>query len=170
MFKRFHCFIILFSFLLSCAPAKNKATQATNSLSATELLPFGRFRLTSEKNLELISSAVHFGFSFEGTECRIFASLSNENSHNYLQYEMDGVYQKRMKLQGGSKEPILLTATTSGMHTVWIYKATEAHTGPIFIQKVEGHNLQSIANRRLPLVEFIGNSITCGAAADPSEI
>src|SRR6186713_1113335 len=170
MFKHFHCFIILFSFLLSCAPAKNRVTKTTNSLAATELLPFGRFRLTDERNLELISSAVHFGFSFEGAECRIFASLSDANAHNYLQYEMDGVYQKRIKIQGGSNEPILLTASNGGRHTVWIYKATEAHTGPIFIQKVEGNSLQIIPNPALPLIEFIGNSITCGAAADPSEV
>ena len=170
MFKHFHCFIILFSFLLSCAPAKNRVTQTTNSLAATELLPFGRFRLTDERNLELISSAVHFGFSFEGAECRIFASLSDANAHNYLQYEMDGSYQKRIKIQGGSNEPILLTASNGGRHTVWIYKATEAHTGPIFIQKIEGNSLQIIPNPALPLIEFIGNSITCGAAADPSEV
>jgi len=56
------------------------------------------------------------------------------------------------------------------MHTVWIYKATEATTGPIFIEKIMGRNLQPLKRPDAPLIEFIGNSITCGAAADPSEV
>lgn len=56
------------------------------------------------------------------------------------------------------------------VHTVWIYKATEAATGPIFIEKIIAHNISALKNPDRPLIEFIGNSITCGAAADPSEI
>jgi lysophospholipase L1-like esterase len=83
---------------------------------------------------------------------------------------MDGVYQKRLKISKGNSPAIVLTAGADGKHTVWIYKATEAQTGPIFIQKVEGKNIRSISPASAPLIEFIGNSITCGAAADPSEV
>ena len=118
----------------------------------------------------MISSAMHVGFSFDGNECRIVASIPNAAGHNYLQYELDGVYQKRIKVSGNSKEPILITSPTAGTHTVWLYKATEAHTGPIVIEKVTATHIKPLQEAKAPLIEFIGNSITCGAAADPSEV
>ena len=126
--------------------------------------------MTLEQNVELIGSAVHIGFSFEGNECRIFASIPRLASHNYLQYELDGEYQKRIKISGNSRLPIVLTAQKGGTHTVWVYKATEAHTGAIVVQKITGKNVKALPTPSAPLIEFIGNSITCGAAADASEL
>jgi hypothetical protein len=57
-----------------------------------------------------------------------------------------------------------------GRQTVWVYKATEAHTGAIVIQNVVGKNIVALQKPEAPLIEFIGNSITCGAAADASEV
>lgn len=170
MITKFYHILIAFCFFnLSCSTPKN-AIQSTNLLPANALKPVGRFELNNQQELELISSAVHFGFSFEGTQCQLYATISNSTGHNYLQYELDGVYQKRIRIEGNVNSPITLTAATVGKHTVWIYKATEAHTGPIFIQKITGQNIKSLAKSSAPLIEFIGNSITCGAAADPSEV
>ncbi|GGF27806.1 SGNH/GDSL hydrolase family protein [Hymenobacter cavernae] len=164
-----HCLLITFSALtLGFAPPR-VVPKVTDVLPAAALQPYGRTLLNKEQ-LELISSAVHFGFSFEGTECQIFASLPNTQGHNYLQYELDGVYQKRLKVTGNSKEPITITAPGAGKHTVWVYKATEAHTGAIAIQKITGQKVKAMPNSKAPLIEFIGNSITCGAAMDPSEV
>src|SRR6478672_10279490 len=135
-------------------------------LPATALKPYGRYFIDQQDNLELISSAVHFGFSFAGKECTIYASINDPSGHNYLQYELDGVYQKRLKIMGGSEQQIKLTSDNDGPHTVWVYKATEAHTGAINIQKITGKNLKVLEPSNAPLIEFIGNSITCGAAAD----
>ena len=164
-------FLILFvcAFCLSCTSAKKKAGETT-TLPATGLKPYGRFVINQDQRLEMISSAMHFGFSFEGTQCQIVASIPNANGHNYLQYELDGVYQKRIKIVGNADQPIGITAPTGGRHRVWVYKATEAHTGPIFIQKIIGNKLKPLQEPNRPLIEFIGNSITCGAAADPSEV
>jgi lysophospholipase L1-like esterase len=153
----------------SCASPKTNRTDS-NSLTPAALNVYGRYSINNEKGLELISSAVHFGFSFSGTECSIIASIPDKQGHNYLQYELDGVYQKRIKITGSSTGPISIKAPTAGLHTVWIYKATEAHTGGIFIQKITGKNLKALKKPKTPLIEFIGNSITCGAAADASEV
>lgn len=161
-------FLISICLIISCTSTKNRNTN-TDVLAAKDLLPYGRSLITNEK-LELISSAVHFGFSFDGNECAVYASVPESMDHNYLQYELDGVYQKRIKISKDEKGPVRLTAANSGKHTVWIYKATEATTGPIFIEKIEGRNLKAVQNTNAPLIEFIGNSITCGAAADASEI
>ncbi|GGA81566.1 endoglucanase [Puia dinghuensis] len=138
-------------------------------LPAPALHPFGRWLLTDSQQVELIGSAVHFGFRFSGSECRLYAYCKEPGGHNYLQYEIDGVYQGRVRIEGGNRKPVVIKAASPGTHTVWVYKATEATTGPVFIGKVEGHGLQALQEPDAPLIEFIGNSITCGALADPSE-
>ena len=163
---RIHLFVPIFCFVIAVNSYAQKNVGKT-SLQARDLLPYGRADI-ADNRLELISSAVHFGFSFEGNECKLYASVPMD--HNYLQYELDGVYQKRIKISRDEKEPVVLKAKNKGRHTIWIYKATEATTGPVFIEKVTGTNLRVIPNSGAPLIEFIGNSITCGADADTSDM
>jgi hypothetical protein len=162
-------FLSFYIFLLGCATSRSVSNQQ-DQLSAKALFPFGRNQINNDQKLELISSAAHFGFSFEGTECRITASLPAWLNHNYLQYELDGIYQKRLRVSSRPGEPIVITAPNEGKHTVWIYKATEAHTGPVYINEVRANKIKALQRPSAPLIEFIGNSITCGAAADPSEV
>jgi GDSL-like Lipase/Acylhydrolase family/Carbohydrate esterase 2 N-terminal len=169
MIFKFKYFLPVIAFALSGCLFSKTAEETNNVLPAKDLLPYGRSLLVNDR-LELISSAVHFGFSFEGKSCEIFDSLPEWMDHNYLQYELDGVYQKRIRISKAAKEPVRLTVASEGHHTIWIYKATEAITGPVYIQKITGKNLKSLPNSNAPLIEFIGNSITCGAAADPSEV
>jgi lysophospholipase L1-like esterase len=157
--------VLLFS---GCAPVKR--VQTAGVLPASEIIGYGRFAFHKIEGLEMISSAMHFGFTFEGTQCTLYASLSWPGAHNYIQYEMDGVYGKRLRIEGTSSKPLVITAPNDGKHIVWIYKATEAHTGPVFIQKIVAKKIDYLVKPPLRLIEFIGNSITCGAAADPSEV
>ncbi|HKG68159.1 MAG TPA: hypothetical protein VKA92_04780, partial [Segetibacter sp.] len=110
MVVKYNRLVIIFCVLcLSCTSTKIN-TKTTDILQATALKPFGRYIINKEQNVELISSAVHVGFSFEGNECRIFASIPCLAGHNYLQYELDGEYQKRIKISGNSRLPVVLTA------------------------------------------------------------
>lgn len=143
--------------------------QTADTLSAIQLQPIGRTYLNQQQQLELITSAAHFGCSFTGTTCTVFVTADNPNGYNYLQYELDGVYQKRIRVEGNAKAPIVITAPKAGKHTLWIYKATEAHTGALVFTKIAAPHLQPLAIQKKPLIEFIGNSITCGAASDASE-
>jgi lysophospholipase L1-like esterase len=140
-----------------------------DTLPASSIQPYGRFLITNG-DIELIGSAVHFGFSFTGNECQVDAYLNDDSAHNYLQYELDGVYQHRIRIPGNMRQPAVIKAAGEGTHMVWIYKATEAQTGPVFISKITGRDVRPLAPTDAPLIEFIGNSITCGAAADPSEV
>ena len=153
------------TFLHSSSIAASKDT-----LKAASIRPYGRYIQNSNGNLELISSAVYFGFRFTGPYCSILASLSDPAAHNYLQFTVDGIYFRRMKVSGNLSRSYNIDGLGKGEHTVWIYKATEATTGPIFIQKIVGHNIIPLTVPNRPLIEFIGNSITCGAQADPSEV
>ena len=160
------CLVVFFGNLLT----ETVFATVHDTLTASNLHPYGRNWKSANGNLELISSAVHFGFQFEGKTCTIYANINKGNGHNYLQYTLDGIYQKRLKIMGDTLRPISIGGLTNRKHTIWIYKATEAHTGPVFIEKIIANHILAINNLRRPLVEFIGNSITCGAAADPSEI
>jgi hypothetical protein len=168
MKSRFYYFLFVCLLSVGCfSGSRNSAGK--NVLAASSLQPYGRSKMNMEK-LELISSGVHFGFSFEGRECQVAVSLANPALHSYIQYELDGVYQKRIRVEGSSHDPVVLTAPTEGSHTLWIYKATEAATGPVFIEKISGKNLKPLPQPEKSLIEFIGNSITCGAAADASDV
>ncbi len=158
--------------LQSCTSQKPVATQSRaqtfTELNAEQLKPFGRFALSNGK-LEMVSTAMHFGFTFEGNECLINAEVQ-PGTHNYLQYEIDGKYIGRIRVDANNNSPIFIRTVGNGKHTLWMYKATEAHSGPIYITKVSGKNIVALERSSAPLIEFIGNSITCGAAADPSEV
>ncbi len=140
-----------------------------DTLWSKALHPIGRFVQHTNGGLELISSAVHFGFRFSGASCTLYAYISDPTAHNYLQYTVDDIYYRRIKITGDKKQ-YNIVGLGKGIHTIWIYKATEAATGPIFIEKISGQDIVPLKVADLPLIEFIGNSITCGAAADPSEI
>lgn len=159
--------------LLGCSASRSKDGKKEDVLEAADLLPYGRTITSESGGLELISSAAHFSFSFEGNACWVSAAVPHLGNHNYLQYEVDGVYQKKVRIEGSKAEPFEIGAVGPGPHKVTIYKATEAHTGPVFIRSVTGRTgtrVRSLAPSSAPLIEFIGNSITCGAAADPSVV
>jgi len=160
--------ILVFSMLVTNR-ATSSHTKSKNQLSAEQLKPLGRFDI-NQGRLELIGSAVHFGVSFEGKQCLVLASLAEWQDHNYIQYELDGVYQKKIRVKGGGTDSLMIQAASGGKHILWLYKATEAHTGPVFIHKLLAQNVKSLSVAKKPLIEFIGNSITCGAASDPSDV
>lgn len=150
----------------SCAVSKSSGT--TGALAARDLEVYGRHYLNDNQELALVSSAAHFGFSFRGNVCSLYVSLPAGSSHNYLQYELNGKYQKRVRIDGS--QPLVIRTGGTGRQELWIYKATEAHTGDILIQSVSADGARSLESRSPVLIEFIGNSITCGAAADTSEV
>ncbi|MBC3538732.1 GDSL-type esterase/lipase family protein [Rufibacter sediminis] len=155
---------------IGCTTLKrNDNPAAGQELSAASLQPLGRYLVNKDQNLELLSSAAHVGFRFEGTQVQVIASAPYAGGHSYLQYEVDGMYQKRVRVTG-QQDTLVITAPAAGKHTVWVYKTTEAHSGPLVLHKITGTNLAALPAPKLPLIEFIGNSITCGAAADPSEV
>lgn len=163
----------LFAYLgicLICLGGLKTFAVPKDTLFAVSLHPYGRYLKNSRGDVELISSAVYFGFRFKGTACSLYAYYPDPGGHNYLQYSLDGVYQKRIKISGNVHSPLLIAALGKGPHIIWIYKATEAQTGPVFIEKIVAQDITALKIPDLPLIEFIGNSITCGAAADPSEI
>ncbi|MGZ5287580.1 MAG: SGNH/GDSL hydrolase family protein, partial [Flavisolibacter sp.] len=158
----------LFLFFFFSACVSTSKLQVNSTLPAESIIPIGRTELEAGK-LELISSGAYFGFTFQGKSCSLYVSIPSWLERNYIQYTIDGKYGERIQLTKDTL-PVVITAGSNGWHEVWIYKTTEAHTGGVLVNKIVAPNIRSIQPEVKPLMEFIGNSITCGAAADPSAI
>jgi len=141
----------------------------SKTLAATTLKPIGRTVLRNDK-LVLISSGAHFGVGFEGKTCKVYLSLRKKTIYNYIQYSLDGVYGGKIKINGSVLEPLVITANNEGYHRLWLYKATEPYSGEIMVIKIDADNVAALPVTPMPVIEFIGNSITCGAQADASVI
>jgi len=163
-----YIFLLVSILALQCGGSKKQ--QQVDRIPGSSLEAYGRYQIIANKELELISSGVHFSFSFQGKDCKLLYSLPDKNNHSYLQYEIDDKYQRRIRIEGNSKTPLLIDAGHDGKHTVTIYKTTEATSGSIIIEGIEAASVKSVPPARLPLIEFIGNSITCGAAADTADM
>ena len=72
-------FVVFYLILFSVNSAISFAASG-DTLWAPSLHPYGRYAKTANGDLELISSAVHFGFRFTGTNCKVFAYISDLNS------------------------------------------------------------------------------------------
>jgi hypothetical protein len=106
-YKFIHSAFILF--LLCCDCSFQKKAASNNVLPLHHFFLLEDMHGMKKKDLELISSAINFGFSFSGTECKVFAYLTDTTAHNYLQYELDGVYQKRIRSLE-TKKTLVITA------------------------------------------------------------
>jgi lysophospholipase L1-like esterase len=165
-------FIKLFSLLMiisACSTSKVK--NAIPYIDGHELISYGRTIHHEEKGLELITPASHTGVSFTGKQCTIVGAAGWKEGYNFLQYELDGILQnKKLKFTSESPTSVIIEAPTDGKHTLWLYKMTEAHSGPIYILNIEALDIKPIKKDLKKSIEFIGNSITCGAAADFSDL
>jgi Carbohydrate esterase 2 N-terminal len=154
------------SMMLVVGLAGCSAPVPIESLPGSALVVYGR-GLVNNGGMELIGSASHVGVSFTGQRCEVDVLVPGEAVHNYVQYELDGVYGKKLRVAG--RQTVVIEAPGVGVHTLWLYKAGEAMSGPVLIERVRGESLKALKRSEGPVIEFIGNSITCGAMSDTSE-
>src|SRR5688572_29910567 len=95
-------FVALAVSCILCFCAVSKRGSERDTLTVGELSVYGRYYFNDRQQLALVSSAVHFGFSFEGKACSLYVSLPGASGHNYLQYELNGQYIKRIRIDGNS--------------------------------------------------------------------
>ena len=66
--------VIALILIIRCSSTHPRGTHL-NLLEANNLKPVGRFLFKKNNQLELIGTAVHFGFRFSGNNCTIIASI-----------------------------------------------------------------------------------------------
>jgi lysophospholipase L1-like esterase len=131
----------------------------------------GRIDFTNPKLPRFWQPGVYITAKFVGTSCEII--LNDEvlwgTKHNYLEMVVDG---KPVRLQTRSKHDTINIAQnlSAGFHTLTICKNTEANIGYLELVGIRCKQLVKPANKPFRKIEFIGNSITCGAGSDLSAI
>ena len=90
-------------------------------------------------------------------------------NHNYLEVVVDG---KAIRLQTKAKRDTIKVAEnlSTGEHTLVICKNTEANIGYLELVGIRCRQLIKPLPKPVRKIEFIGNSITCGAGSDLSVI
>ena len=108
---------------------------------------------------------------FEGDTCQVI--LRDEElwgtKHNYVHLQLD---DQEMRVQmRSSQDTFLLVADKPAIsHKLIIAKNTEANNGYLELVGIRCRKLLAPPARPTRKMEFIGNSITCGAGADTSGI
>lgn len=131
----------------------------------------GRVEKLENNTVVLIGTASSVSFNFIGNECSIsLQSVDSWEHHNYVSLVLDGKCIGKLRIEKGAAQsfPIKVTSNKK-VHTLEIYKTTEAHSGGILFAGTTA-KLTSITAKKKKKIEFIGDSITCGAASDPSDI
>jgi hypothetical protein len=121
----------------------------------------------SDGKLAMVTTACHFGISASSDQVIIKASTL-PGQVAALQYEVDGKLNPKRFFITGQGQHITIELKP-GKHKIWIYKCTEAITGPLFIDGLEGDDIDFLSKKKLKKIEFIGNSISCAAASDNSD-
>ncbi len=126
----------------------------------------GRVDFTNPKLPRFWSPGTYVQAKFRGTRCDVV--LNDEvlygTSHNFVEIAVDD--QKPFRVQTtGKTNTIPAAGLPDGVHTITICKDTEAGIGYLEFVGIRCAGLvpSSLPKRK---VEFIGDSITCGASSD----
>ena len=162
MFLKKISFLISFLLISIVATSQNK----TNTF-----LYEGRVEKLPNNNVVLIGTASSVAFNFTGTECTItLQSVDSWEHHNYVSLVLDGKYIGKLRIEKGAPQSFPVKVTSDKKeHTLEIYKTTEAQSGGVLFAGTTA-KLTSITSKKKKKIEFIGDSITCGAASDPSDV
>ena len=161
--KKIYLFIAVFSISLS--------TYAKELPEKTSLYHVaGRVENLKDGNVVLIGSASSVTFEFTDTNCQVTLQSTDSDHHNYVVFELDGVYLGRFRIEKGEAQNFPINTTTKvSTHRLTIYKATEAANGSVLFLGTNAH-LKKFKDQKTKRVEFIGDSITCGYGNDTAQI
>lgn len=126
----------------------------------------GRIR-HSDDEVILINSGAAVKMKVIGDSITLHLKTGNEH-HQYASIELDEEYLGRFKIE---QDSLQLDLPNDGReHFLSIYKDTEASNGTIIFRGISAKKLAPVEQEEKPLIEFIGNSITCGMGADTRDI
>ncbi len=159
-------------FLVSVHYAQGALTTDTLPLieaDSKDIHYVGRVDFTNPKLPRFWAPGAYVQAKFRGTRCDVV--LNDEvlygSSHNFVEIAVDD--QKPVRVQTTGKTNIIPAAAglPDGVHTITVCKDTEAGIG--YFEFV-GLRCAGLAPSVLPKrkLEFIGDSITCGASSDLS--
>jgi len=142
---------ICFASSVDTIPANNSFIEYTGRIDFSNLLA-----------PKFSYSGVSVRASFQGTSISIL--LNDEGSSNEYNVIVDNVI-KRIKVSKGLTLYPIVSGLADTVHEIEIFRLTELTFGKTTFNGFivdKGKNLVAISNQRLQVIEYIGNSITCG--------
>ncbi|MCX2678598.1 GDSL-type esterase/lipase family protein [Galbibacter sp. EGI 63066] len=122
----------------------------------------------ADNGRKLISSAASVTFMAEGDSVHIYTKAL-QNEYGFIEITVNDTYLKRYKINSGEENKISI-ALDAPQSKVEVFKATEAVNGGILFTGIEAEKLVPFEDDRSLVMEFIGDSITCGYGADTNSI
>lgn len=146
-------------------------TVCTSQSKINTFLYQGRVEKGPNDSVLLIGTAASVSFNFTGNQCAIsLQSIDSREHHNYVSLVLDGKYIGKIRIEKGAVQSFPITlASPQKSHNLQIFKTTEAHSGGVLFAGTTA-KLIAIAPVKKKKIEFIGDSITCGAASDSTDI
>lgn len=165
--------IFLIALFFNCKEASEttkqvEPIQSTMTFNATNpnFEYFGRHEFIENK-AALISPGAYVTIHFSGSSCEVLLK-AEQAPYNYVSFELNGNYVGRVKIEDQTKAYKIEVPENTNHHSLKIFKESENFNGAVFF---EGINVASVLPKSEATnfyIEFIGDSITCGAASDGS--
>ncbi len=131
----------------------------------------GRIDFTNPKKPRFWAPGVYIRARFQGSECAVVVNdeVLYGKSHNYIEIAVDNQRPRRIQTQGASNIIPAAQGLSPGAHTITLCKDTEAGIGSLEFVGFRCRKLLAPPAKPPRRLEFIGNSITCGASSDLSD-
>lgn len=132
----------------------------------------GRIDFSTPTKPKIWAPGAYLQIKFSGSFCmlQINDELIWGKTNNYLTIKVDDRPAYRIQLKGKENQLILAKDLKEGVHTVLVCKSTESENGYIEILGINCEKLLKQQPKPQRKIEYIGDSITCGAASDESQV
>lgn len=167
MYQKLILIFILIT-MLSCKTKPEKKYAFFNA-AQKEFAYSGRTEMRNDSTQAFISSASHVVFDVKSDSITFFVG-SEGDSTSYAVIEVNGNYYDRFRIYRDSVNRISIPASLEKAIQVGLYKATEASNGPLLFYGVEAKKIDAAKSSTTAIIEYIGDSITCGFGADTEEV
>jgi len=156
-------FLLFMITLAACTQNKNEIKEFRASDPNFKYL--GRIDKVLKEETCLVGSASSVEFIAKGKTIDLLLNAKG-SEHNYISIEINGFYDKRYKILNSEEDTKITLNLSESINRIGIYKATEAASGEVVFKGIQAEELVPLPIEKRSTIEFIGNSITCGALAD----
>jgi len=160
--------ILLSLFILSCENY-SKQPLITYDPLAPNFIYDGRIDTLADNSIGLIGSASSVKFNVSGDSLILMIQSQYAQGNNFA-LVINSELQKRYMIRDSLINRYTIHLPSKGKNKIGIYKTSEAATGNLIFHGIEAKSILVAPERHKKTIEFIGNSITCGALSDTAEV
>ncbi|MEJ2543581.1 MAG: SGNH/GDSL hydrolase family protein [Calditrichaceae bacterium] len=171
MYKMISILILIVWLSLNNCYQKSGNPNMRYAASDPKIKYFGRIDFNDPEKPRLSGPGSYIKFSFEGPTCEVLLNDENlYNQYNYISIELDDQYKERFAMDSSKQKYQIASGLGDGVHTALICKATEAGIGYVEFSGIVCQELVNLEEKKDRLIEYVGNSITCGMGLDTTDV